>query len=129
MAGGKQGHATCKIPLSRTLYGKDSGHPHVSMLWLGVSKGMLPVKHIVHQGLRTSTCLNVVAGGKQEHATCKIPLYGKDSGHPHVSMLWLGVSKGMLPVKYHCHVHCTVRTQDIHMSQCCGWGEARACYL
>ena len=50
---------------------KASGPPHVLDLWLGASKGMLPVKV-------------------------------KASGPPHVLDLWLGASKGMLPVKYFC---------------------------
>ena len=36
---------------------RSTGPPHVSILWLGVNKGMLPVKSVV--------------GGKQGHAPCK----------------------------------------------------------
>ena len=64
--------------------------------------GMLPVKHF---------CLRTVVWGKQGHASCKI-LLSLDCGwgyaracflkNTFVFGLWLGVSKGMLPVKYFC---------------------------
>ena len=45
------------------------------------------------EDLWTTTCLRTVVGGRQGHAPCKA------SGPPHVLELWLGVGKGMLPVK------------------------------
>ena len=54
---------------------KASGPPHVLVLWLGVTKGMLPVRYF--------------SFNKASFCVCRI-----------VILLWLGVTKGMLPVKY-----------------------------
>ena len=66
--------------------------PHVLELWLGVSKGMLPVIWSWDH----ATCLRAVVGSKQGHVPCG-RVYGLGT-MPHVLELWLGVSKGMLPV-------------------------------
>ena len=51
---------------------KALGLPHVLELWLGVSKGMLPVTCDRGEGLGTATCFMTVVGGRQGHAPCEI---------------------------------------------------------
>ena len=46
----------------------------------------------------------------------------KTSGLPHVLKLWLGVSKGMLPVTM-------AGGKQGHTPCNCGWGYARACHM
>ena len=57
------------------------------------------LKHCVRgEGLQTTTYDKTVVGCRQGHAPCNIVLEVKASGPPHVLRLWLGVSKGTLPV-------------------------------
>ena len=49
-----------------------SGPPHVLILWMGLSREMLPVKNGGRGGnLGTTTCPNTVDGVKQGNAPCK----------------------------------------------------------
>ena len=52
------------------------------------------------EGLRTTTCLSTVVGGKQGHVPCDV-VWVKASGQPHVLVQWLGVNKVMLLVMWY----------------------------
>ena len=82
--------------MSYTVVGSKQGQlpedTYVFKLWLGVSKGMLPVKHLLPDiSVLQGACLQTVVGSKQGHAPCN-------------SLLVMTVvgSKHMLPVRHLC---------------------------
>ena len=63
-----------------------------------------------------------VDGGKQGHAPCKV--FHKNNGRGEClrtsTCLWMGVSKGMLPVKYFIKIMVEVNVSG--QAHVCGWG-------
>ena len=57
---------------------------HVIIIWLGVSKGMVPVKHLKQIMVELKAfglpCHNSIVGGKQGHGPCETfkTNYGRD---------------------------------------------------
>ena len=81
------------------IYKQHSQHSYLIIARLRLASFAVETSHR-GEGLGITTCAKTVAGGKQGHAPCKA------RGPPHVLKQWLGVSKGMLPVK----------PEDLHMS-------------
>ena len=72
----------------------------------------------------TSNCEKLHKSTKSAYFI-KMVVEVKASGPPHVTKLWLGASNGMLLW----NTFTPTKPQDHHMSQNCGWGQARACSL